>query len=110
MNWEKVLSARVLYYFHSYYSHSWYGNIVWLLGKQKKRGFLRGFYKFVVQIHPVQTLNFSIKTMLTNLPSITVSIKHTKKLKDIFSCILNLSNKQKLLKQYQNLVEPEIIV
>ena len=76
-------------------------------GETKKKGFLRGFYKFVVQIHPVQTLNFS---MLANLPSITVSIKHTKKLKDIFSCILNLSNKQKLLKQYQNLVEPEKIV
>ena len=47
-------------------------------------------YKFVVQILSVQIFNFSVEILQIKLPSKKVSIQHTKRLKDIFSCDGNL--------------------
>ena len=58
-----------------------------------KKTFLRSIipfcYKFVIQILPVQTFNFSAETLLRKLPNKKVSIKRIKRLKYISDCHLN---------------------
>ena len=49
-------------------------------------------YKFVVQILSVQIFNFSVEILLIKLLSKKVSIQHTKRLKDIFSCMVTFTS------------------
>ena len=86
-----------------------------MFARERKKLYLGGFIpfaiNFIIQILPVKTINFSAETLLQRLPNKKALLSTQKRIKktsgshrNLFLYI-NLSKNQKLLKQYQKLVE-----